>query len=116
MNKLSERLKQARKSKKLSQQQLAELAEVHYTNIGRYERGDAVPSTNVLNRIADALELSPDFLMNGTLNDKAQASITDEELLIQFKKIEQLPSDKKKLLKEFIDAFVFKANLQQQLG
>ena len=85
-------------------------------DIGRYERGDGIPSTTVLNRIADALELSPDFLINGTLNDKAKASIIDEELLIQFKKIEQLPVDKKQLLKEFIDAFVFKANLQEQLA
>lgn len=80
-----------------------------------YERGEAVPSADVLNRIAKALEASPDFLLNGTLGDKAIDTIKDEELLIQFKKVEQLSKDKKKLVKEFLDAFIFKANIQQQL-
>lgn len=116
MSTLAERLKQGRKDKGLSQQKLAELAEVHYTNVGKYERGEATPSASVLNRIAQALELSPDFLINGTLNDKANHSITDEELLLQFKRVEQLPETKKKLVKEFLDAFLFKDNVQQQLA
>ena len=32
-----------------------------------------------------------------------------------FKKTEQLPNDKKKLVKEFLDAFIFKASVHQQL-
>jgi transcriptional regulator with XRE-family HTH domain len=112
---LATRLVEARKSKGLSQQELAALAKVHYTNIGRYERGEANPSTDILNRIAKALEASPDFLMNGTLQDKSAEAITDEELLIQFRKVEQLPTNKKKLVKEFLDAFIFKNDLQKQL-
>ncbi len=69
---------------------LAKLADVHYTNLGKYERGEASPSATILNRIAQALELSPDFLINGTLEEKGGASITDERLLQQFRKIEQL--------------------------
>lgn len=110
------RLLDARKSKSLSQQELAKLAKVHFTNVGKYERGEAVPSADVLNRIAKAMEVSPDFLLNGTLNDKAINTLQDEELLIQFKKVEQLPNDKKKLVKEFLDAFIFKANVQKQLA
>jgi transcriptional regulator with XRE-family HTH domain len=113
---LSTRLAEARKNKGLSQQELASLAKVHYTNIGRYERGEANPSTDILNRIAKALEVSPDFLMNGTLQDKSADAIEDEELLMQFRKIEKLPSDKKKIVKELIDAFIFKADLQKQLA
>lgn len=113
---LSTRLSEARKAKALSQQELANLAKVHYTNIGRYERGEANPSTDILNRIATALELSPDFLMNGTLQDKSADAISDEELLLQFRKIEKLPSDKKKIVKELLDAFIFKADIQKQLA
>jgi transcriptional regulator with XRE-family HTH domain len=112
---LPQRLAEARKNKGLSQQELATAAAVHYTNIGRYERGEANPSTDILNRIAKALEASPDFLMNGTLQDKSADAIEDEELLLQFRKIEKLPSDKKKIVKELIDAFIFKADLQKQL-
>ncbi len=113
---LAARLKQSRTDKKMSQQALADLASVHYTNVGRYERGDAKPSSEVLNRIASALEVSPDYLMNGTLDDKAENMLTDQELLHQFRKIEKMPDDRKRLLKEVIDAFLLKSDLQQKLA
>lgn len=110
---LATRLKEARDNKGLSQQELGKLAKVHYTNIGRYERGDSSPSSDVLNKIAKALEVSPDYLMNGTLDNKANDTLKDERLLIQFKKIEQLPMDRKNLLIEFLDGFIFKSSVQQ---
>ncbi len=112
---LADRLKNARKDKNLSQQELAKISDVHYSNIGRYERGDAKPSAEVLNRIAQALDTSPDYLINGTLQDKAESSINDDELLNQFRKVEKLPEDKKRLVKEFLDAFLFKNQIKQQL-
>lgn len=113
---LNARLREERKKKSLSQQKLADLSDTHYSNIGRYERGDAKPSAEVLNRIAQVLETSPDYLINGTLEDKASKSISDNELLIQFKKVEKLPIEKKRLIKEFLDAFLFKSNIQSQLS
>jgi transcriptional regulator with XRE-family HTH domain len=101
---------------KLSQQKLAELSDTHYSKIGRYERSDAKPSADVLNRIAQILEVSPDYLINGTLEDKAANSISDQELLNQFKKTEKFPQDKKMILKELIDAFILKTSLQNQLA
>jgi transcriptional regulator with XRE-family HTH domain len=113
---LSKRLKEERTNKGLSQQKLAELSETHYSNIGRYERGDAKPSAELINRIAQVLEVSPDYLMNGTLEDKATSNISDQELLSQFKKIEKFPQDKKMIIKELIEAFILKTTLQQQLA
>lgn len=89
---------------------------MHYTNVGRYERGEANPASDILNRIAQVLEVSPDWLMNGTLQDKAKETIENEELLTQFRKIEKLPGEKKKIVKELLDAFIFKADLQKQLA
>lgn len=109
-----ERIINARKQKELSQQELAKLVKVHFTNIGKYEREEAIPSADVLNRIAKALDVTTDFLLNGTLQDKARNTVKDDDLLMLFKKVEQLPNDKKKLVKEFLDAFVFKASVQQQ--
>ena len=115
MTDLATRLLEARKLKGLSQQQVADMANVHFTNVGKYERAEAIPSADILNRIAKALEVSPDYLLNGTIQDKAKNSIKDNELLLQFEKIEKLPDNKKNLVKEFLDAFILKANLQQQL-
>lgn len=113
---LPDRLLEARKKKGISQQDLAQLAKVHFTNVGKYERGEAVPAADILNRIAKALDVTNDYLLNGTLEDKSADAISDEELLSQFRKIEKLPDDKKKLVKEFLDAFIFKADLQKQLA
>jgi transcriptional regulator with XRE-family HTH domain len=74
-----------------------------------------MPLANVLNNLAQALDVTPDYLINGTLEDKAENTISDNELLMQFKKVEKLPGDKKKLVKEFLDAFLFKDNVQKQL-
>jgi transcriptional regulator with XRE-family HTH domain len=112
---LHNRLKQARLDKKLSQQELEKISKVHYTNIGRYERGEAKPSAEVLKRLAEALDISTDFLFNGTLNNKATKDIIDEKILSRFKKIEALPENKKLLLLEFLDGFIFKSNIQQQM-
>ncbi len=110
---LGRRLKEERIKKGVSQQKLAEITDTHYSNIGRYERAGAKPSAEVLNRIAQALEVSPDYLINGTLEDKANVNITDEKLLSQFKKIEKMPEDKKQLLVEFLDGFIFKTTVQK---
>ena len=61
------------------------------------------------------MDVTTDYLLNGTLQDKSADAISDEELS-QFRKIEKLPDDKKKLVKEFLDAFIFKADLQKQLA
>ena len=54
--------------------------------------------------------------MNGTIQDKAESSLNDNDLLNQFRKVEKLPDDKKRLVKEFLDAFLFKYNIQQQIA
>lgn len=89
---------------------------MHYTNLGKYVRGESVPAADILNRIAKALDVTTDYLLNGTMQDKSADAITDEELLSQFRKVEQLSANKKKLVKEFLDAFIFKSDLQKQLS
>lgn len=110
---LHDRLKKARLEKDLSQQELEKLTKVHYTNIGRYERGVAKPSADVLKRLAGALEISTDYLLYGNIDSKAKDSLSDEKILVMFKKIEQLPTRKKQVLIEFLDGFIFKSTVQQ---
>lgn len=50
------------------------------------------------------------------MQDKSAEAIGDEELLAQFRKVKKLPADKKKLVIEFLDAFIFKADIQKQLA
>ncbi len=111
-----ERLKQARTKKGISQNQLAKDIGVHVTNISRYERGENRPTSDVLTKLANALDVTGDFLMDGSMDDKAQMAISDKELLSQFQKVSQLSNDKKLIVKELLDAFLIKTDLQQKFA
>ena len=67
----------------------------------------------MLSKIANALEVSSDYLTNGSAEDLADSSLTDKELLNQFKAIEKMPEAKKFVVKEFLDAFITKDKLRQ---
>ncbi len=58
-------LRQVREEKKLTQEKLAELADVDRTYIYRLETGKRSPSLSIIIRIAKALKVSP-----GTLIDR----------------------------------------------
>jgi transcriptional regulator with XRE-family HTH domain len=111
-----DRIKQARTKKGLSQGDLAKTIHVHVTNISRYERGENRPTSDVLSKLAGALDTTVDFLMSGSLHDQADTEINDKELLSQFKRAEHLPQEKKRLVKEFLESFLITNELQQKLA
>lgn len=59
----AEKLRKARKDKKLSQSELAELVGVHYRTIQNWEKGHRKPSNfELLKKLADSLSVPADFL------------------------------------------------------
>jgi transcriptional regulator with XRE-family HTH domain len=58
-----ERLREAREHRHLSQRQLAELCELGENQIHRYESGKTEPSASTLAIIANALNVSTDYLV-----------------------------------------------------
>ena len=108
----ADRLRALRKQKNLSQTELGKLAELHYTHIGRFERGTSRPSGDTLKRLADALEVSSDYLLDGSTEEAAKAKFEDRELLRQFQEVERLPEEDKTVVKKLLDAFLTKKHLQ----
>lgn len=108
----SQRLRQLRIQKKLSQTELGKLAGLHYNHIGRYERGGSRPTADALQRLADALGVSGDYLINGANEEAAKAKFKDRELLQQFREVEQLSEEDKMLVKKFLNAFLVKKQLE----
>lgn len=51
--------------------------------------------------------------MNGSSDDLADSTLTDKELLNQFKTIEKLSEKDKCVVKVFLDAFITKGKLKQ---
>jgi transcriptional regulator with XRE-family HTH domain len=110
---VGERIKELRQHKKLTQTDLAKLVGLTYIQIGRYETLKSAPSSDVLQRLAQALDTTTDFLMRGNQDEAVAAQLTDKELLKQFKQVEQLGAEDKHLIKTFIDAFLTKRQIQQ---
>jgi len=106
------RLRELRRQKNLSQTELGQLAVLHYTHIGRFERGASRPGGDTLMRLADALGVTSDYLLEGATTEAAKAKFGDRELLKQFQEVEQLPEEDKTLVKKLLDAFLTKKHLQ----
>lgn len=108
----AQRLRELRKQKDLSQTELGLLAGLHYTHIGRFERGNSRPGGDTLLRLADALGVSSDYLLEGAPSAVAKARFEDRELLKQFQEVEQLSEEDKNVIKKLLDAFLTKKQLQ----
>lgn len=64
-NGFSERLSEMLKKSHLTQKELAEKAEVTEAAVSHYLKGDRIPRSAVLIRIADALNTTSEYLMEG---------------------------------------------------
>lgn len=112
MTGFAERLRTLRKQKDLSQTELGQRAGLHYTHIGRFERGASRPGGDTLKRLADALDVTGDYLLDGAQDEAARARFADRDLLRQFQEVEQLPDADKHVVKTLLDAFLTKKQLQ----
>ncbi len=110
------RLTAAREAKSLTKERLGKVVGVHHSQIGRYEKGEASPSAEVLKKMANALHVSTDFLMNGTTSDMANENIQDKTLINQFNRISELSEQNKTVVSTLIDAFLFQQEMKQKLA
>ncbi|MHB1173388.1 MAG: helix-turn-helix domain-containing protein [Lacisediminihabitans sp.] len=62
---LGKRVREYRLQLGLSQEDIADLAEMHVTNLGKIERGQANPSLTTIIRVAGVLGVDPAELIRG---------------------------------------------------
>jgi transcriptional regulator with XRE-family HTH domain len=86
-----------RKKKSLSQADLGKLIGTSGDVIGRYERGDINPSIDVVTNIANALEISIDYLVGKT------KIVMDKDTIERLEDISKLPDEKKNYVYGIID-------------
>ena len=109
--KFPEKLKSARQQKGFTQGQLAQRVGSDSQRISKYERGVMVPTTAILIKLANALEVSLDYLLLDA-EDRAVSKIQDAALLNQFTQIESLTENDKFLIKGLLDAFIKKSKFE----
>lgn len=92
-----------RKEKDWSQSVLATKSGVSREMIGKYERGEAVPSIEAAKKVADAFEVSLDYLVGEGINSKF-----DKKTVNRLQDIEKLEANEKEHVFAMLDAFLAK--------
>ena len=111
---LGKRIQKLRKENGLTQMILAEKINISHPQLVRYENKDVQPPADVLKKIAGILGVSIDYLVNGDKDQKAKETLQDEALLMQYTKINSLSKEKKGIVMDLIDAYLFRSQIQQQ--
>jgi transcriptional regulator with XRE-family HTH domain len=108
---MADRIQLLRKQAGLTQIELAGKIGVSKSQFIRYESKDVQPPANIINKLADVLGTSVDFLISGDKTEKAKASLKNSELIQRFKEVDSLPEEEQGVLIKIISAYVrdFKA-------
>lgn len=115
MTSLHDKIRRLRQEKNWTQADLGEKIAVHQKQISSYERGVTVPSTDILIKIAEAFDVTLDYLAfdSTRVGVAAGSNIQDRELLRRFEAVDALPEKERSLAKEMLDLLVLKSRFQQ---
>lgn len=90
---LGERLKELRKQKKLTQQELAQQIGCSHQTISKYEKDENMEKIKVISSLSDFFGVSTDQLIKGVVSDKlGELSVDEERFISQYRNLS--PHDK----------------------
>ncbi len=110
---IGDKILKLRKDRKLSQQKLAKLVGTSGPIIGRYERGEMVPSVEVAGRFADVFEVTLDYLVDDT---GKISEIKDKIMLKRLTDVEQLDEEDKNTILKVVDSLLRDAKAKKAYG
>ena len=105
-NSFGKRLTEVRKDKKMSQDEVGKLVSVHGAVIGRYERDEVKPSIEMATQLAEALEVSLDYLVGST------DTLLEKNIVNRVLDIQKLKENEKQHVFALLDAFLKQTKLQ----
>ena len=80
MEKFPEKLRTAREKAHIHQTDLAEKVGVTRRSIFAYENGESTPRTNVLRKLADALDVTVTYLIDDETNDPNEGRVREDSI------------------------------------
>jgi transcriptional regulator with XRE-family HTH domain len=112
-----EKIRKLRREKKLSQAELADKVSMNSNHLSRLERGVGLPSTEILKRLAQTLEVSIDYLLSEDDTDApaAEVRIENKALAERVKLIEELDSEDQEAVFRVIDSMLTKKKMRRFL-
>jgi len=109
--KMSEKIKILRKERKWSQAELAGKLNVHVTHISRLETGKYAPSLDLLKKLAEAFEVTTDYLLYENVDSLESIHLQNKPLYERMKLLDSLDEEDKKILMGVIDTFLTKQQM-----
>ncbi len=109
---LGTKLKKLRKEKGLSQAALEAMSGVNCKLLSKYENERIVPSADTLRKIAEALEISSDYLIFDNAPRDGISTLKDLELFERFKEVENMSLENRNMIKSMIDALLIKSKVE----
>jgi len=100
-------IKELRKSKGVTQQQIADLINMHRSNYSKVENGQREISISALNKIAKYFNVSIDDIINNN-EVPEEINVENKPLLEKVKLIEELEEDEQNMVFKFIDSLLTK--------
>lgn len=97
------RLRETREKLRLTQAEVGERSGLHAGAINHFEAGRRAPSFDNLKRLADALEISVDYLLGRTETPHPSALAVDLDEVKFRDKRANLSDDSKKMLNSFLE-------------
>ncbi len=110
---IGDKILKLRKDRKLSQQKLAKLIGTSGPIIGRYERGEMVPSVEVAGKLADVFDVTLYYLVDNT---GKVAEIKDKVMLKRLTDVEQLDEEDKNTILKVVDSLLRDAKAKKAYG
>jgi transcriptional regulator with XRE-family HTH domain len=98
---IGERITQLRKAKSWSQEELAGRIEASRIMVGKYERGDNLPSIEVIVKLARVFEVSCDFLLG-----EGQNAAYDKDTVRRLDELQKLPPEEQQKVFEYMDLII----------
>ena len=103
MSTFGKRLRDCRKEKGLSQNEVAKLLNTNHSVIGKYERDDVNPSIDAVKRLAQLLDTTVAYLVGEADTDEL---FKNSDMLRRLKDISGLPQQDKEAILYNIDALL----------
>jgi transcriptional regulator with XRE-family HTH domain len=106
-----EKLRQLRRQRGWSQDELGSKVEIHGRHIGKYENDQVMPNADTLVKIAKVFDVSVDYLLFDSKEPKRE-TLQDPELLKCFEELSRMEDQDKAVIKSLVEAYVKKRKVE----
>ncbi len=99
-----ERIRELRKSRRITQTDLAKGVHVTQQTVTAWESGRAIPNANTLDSLADYFNVSSDYLLGRTDEPKSNEELTNNQKLVAYSIDPDISDEERQAIIEMVKA------------